>query len=411
MPERSGLSGGETDFFEFRGLLSLAPKLICDNCWSRAPSPNQICALKGCATALPDFGGVSEFGLRRLKMPVLLRRLDLKSDRMEVISALQRLLYSEYDERRFDWLYIDCPFGAAQAWVACDCEQGTIVGCAAAFPRKMCFDGHEKTGLVLGDFCLDHEYRSLGPALQLQRACLADAAQAPFEFCYDFPSQSMMAVYKRLGIAQTGTLVRWAKPLRTRRKLEHFTGSNSVTGGLAFLADTALAVRGWKGGGGKSDTSLHDGPCGDEFSDLDRKLRELSGVRAPRTAEFLNWRYWSYPGKKHEMVTARRSGVLIGYIVFTRDEEDTSIVDVSSIEEPAVIARLLAAAVERLRHHGADTVGMNAGDNHPWNSIFRRAGFQPREESPVVVCAAPGKTISAADFQKCLYLMRGDRDS
>jgi len=344
-------------------------------------------------------------------MPVSLRRLDVSSDRLEVITALRRLLHPEFDERRFDWLYVNSPFGAARAWVACDSEKGAIVGCAAGFPRRICFGGNEKVGLVFGDFCLDPEYRSLGPALQLQRACLADASQPPFAFCYDFPSKSMMAVYKRLGITQCGTLVRWAKPLRTEGKLEPIIGSRPLARGLTSLADAALALRGWKGGKSACAIALHDGPFGAEFSELDEKLRAQPGARTLRTSEFLNWRYQSYPDKKHEIITARRAGALVGWVVFTRDEEDTSIVDLSSIEEPAVITRLLAAAVERLRHHRATTVSMNAGDKHPWSAIFHRAGFRPREESPVVVSVPSGGTLLLADFQEGWYVMRGERDS
>jgi GNAT superfamily N-acetyltransferase len=344
-------------------------------------------------------------------MPLRLRRLDLNSDRIEVISALRRLLHPEFDDRRFDWLYLDSPFGVAKGWVACEAEKGVIVGCAAAFPRKVCIDGKESVGLVLGDFCLDPEYRSLGPALQLQRACLEDASQPPYAFCYDFPSHSMMAVYKRLGVPQCGSLVRWAKPLRTKGRIEPVVGSNPIASGIASVADMALALRGWKGGLKACDIAMHEGIFGGEFSELDSQLRSQPGMRTLRTAEFLNWRYQSYPGKMHETVTARRAGILVGYVVFTKDKEDTSIVDLSSVDEPSVIARLLAAAVERLRQYGAATVSMNAGDKHPWNDIFYRAGFRPREGSPVVVCVSPGGTQALADFQHNWYLMRGERDS
>jgi len=84
----------------------------------------------------------------------------------------------------------------------------------------MTFDGKEKRGWVLGDFCFGERFRSLGPALQLQRACLESLAQEPNAFTYDFPSQSMMAIYKRIGIAQSGSLVRWPSLLKRKAKLK-----------------------------------------------------------------------------------------------------------------------------------------------------------------------------------------------
>ena len=345
------------------------------------------------------------------KMIVNLRRLNFESDRTELVATLQRLLSPQIDESKARWLYRDSPLGAARAWVACDSASGQIVGCAASFPRKFWIRGEEKLGLVLGDFCMDQRYRSLGPSLQLQRACLEDANLAPFEFCYDFPSQSMMAVYKRLGVNQCGTLVRWAKPLRSERKLETLMGANWITRQIASGANVALRMRGWKGRVAACAIGPLEGPCGSEFTALDEQLRNLPGVRGVGDADFLNWRFLAFPGEPHEILTARRSGKLIGFVVFSTDLNDTCILDLRSIEEPDVIARLLGQAVERLRLRGASSVNLNAGDNHPWQSIFHRAGFRPRETTPVVVHVHPGSKISVEIFRSGWYLMRGDRDS
>jgi hypothetical protein len=344
-------------------------------------------------------------------MPIHIRRANLEYDRQALIDMFRRHLTPRSDEQRFEWLYRNYSQGVARAWVACNDSNGEIAGAAAAFPRKMYFCGIERIGSVLGDFCMDEKYRSLGPALQLQRACLEGALESPSEFCYDFPSQNMMAIYRRLGAQQTQTLVRWAKPLRVERKLAGRIRSKLLAGGLALVANAVLARRGWKGKKSTCTVTLHQGPCGEEFNTLDRELRATPGVRAVRSAEFLNWRFLSHPGTVHEILTARRRGTLTGYIVFTRDVEDAAITDLCSVEEPAVIARLLWGAVERLRQCGAVTVSLNAGDMHPWNRLFERAGFRRRDSSPIVVYTRPGAAVSGADFQQNWYVMRGDRDS
>src|SRR5262249_14595697 len=103
-------------------------------------------------------------------MPVRIRQAALNSDEAELTDLLRRHLAPTADERRFGWLYRDSPHGEARSWLACD-AQGNAVGAATAFPRRVHVDGREKRNWVLGDFCLDEEFRSLGPALQLQRAC------------------------------------------------------------------------------------------------------------------------------------------------------------------------------------------------------------------------------------------------
>src|SRR5262249_21123805 len=143
---------------------------------------------------------------------IRIRRADLKADRQCLIELFGRFLTNQSDARRFDWLYCSSPHGVARAWLACSAD-GSIIGAAAAFPRKLYVDAKETYASVLGDFCLDPEHRSLGPALQLQRACLADIQSSPHDFFYDFPSDKMMAIYKRLQISAERHVVRWAKPL------------------------------------------------------------------------------------------------------------------------------------------------------------------------------------------------------
>ena len=313
-------------------------------------------------------------------------------------------------EERFEALYLRCPHGPARAWVVHDGSTGALIGAAAAFPRKFCFDGTERMGLVLGDFCLAEKYRSLGPALMLQRACL-EAVVPPYEFCYDFPSQNMMAIYKRLEIEKAGSLVRWAKPLRLDRKLEPFVRSKAVARVLGAIGNVVLAGRGQKTRAHYCEVELHQGLCGEEFSVLDRQFQPRPGIRTARSAEYLNWRYLSQFPQRCEILTARRDGALVGYVVVTHDIQNARIVDMSSIEEHAVVAQLLTEAVERLRLRGAATVSLNAGREHPWSAFFERAGFRRRESSPVVVYARPGSKLAPDVFQKNWYVMQGERDS
>ena len=65
------------------------------------------------------------------------------------------------------------PHGEARAWLAIDGDQETVIGVAAAFPRR--FYAKRQTKSLPGCwviFVFTLQYRSLGPALQLQRACL-----------------------------------------------------------------------------------------------------------------------------------------------------------------------------------------------------------------------------------------------
>jgi hypothetical protein len=177
------------------------------------------------------------------------------------------------------------------------------------------------------------------------------------------------------------------------------------------IGNAVLAQRGYKGEKNGCEVTLHTGPCGEEFSTLDRKLASGPGVRLARTAEYLNWRYLAHPSQAHEILTARREGALVGYVVLISDASIASVVDLLAVEEPAIVALLLSAAVERIRRGGATAANLIAGDGHPLNRIFERAGFRRREASPFVVCMGRNAMVAETSFQKNWYLMQGDRDS
>jgi hypothetical protein len=337
---------------------------------------------------------------------------DVSPDHYEkaLIALFKRQLTPDFDERRFDWLYRKNPWGKAQTWAAFDIEKKIIVGAAAAFPRKFRFRGAKKLGWVLGDFCLAVEYRSMGPALQLQRACL-QALQAPFEFCYDFPSQAMMAIYKRMGVQQAGALIRWAKPLQLDSKLEPIVRSRRVAQLIGRPLKSILSARGWKGVKDSCQVELLHGRCGEEFTALDQSLRKERGVSVERTSEYLNWRYLDCPGLAHEILVARRNSSLVGYVVVRNEPGGGRIVDLASQEEAGIIVRLIAEAVNRMMLRGAKTANLIAGEGHPWSTLFERAGFRRRENSPIVFIACEGTNIKPADFCAGSYLMEGDRDS
>ena len=117
----------------------------------------------------------------------------------EIIAFTQRNLDAKCTRARFEWLYLQNPFGLARVWIATEDTRRRTIGIAAAFPRQVWVDGKLCKGWVLGDFCVAAESRSLGPALLLQRACLSSLANDGNCVWYDFPSHSMLAVYRRLG--------------------------------------------------------------------------------------------------------------------------------------------------------------------------------------------------------------------
>jgi hypothetical protein len=340
-------------------------------------------------------------------MAIFIRPASLDEDRGFLIEALSQCLSPQSDGRRYDWLYRECPHGEARVWIAREGNAGPILGAAAVFPRRMYVAGVVKTGCVLGDFFIFPQYRTLGPALLLQRTCLAAVESKALEPCYDFPAAAMVPVYKRLAIEPREQLVRLGKPLRADRRIREWVKAPLVARGLSAVSNRMLDLRG-RGRNSHSDCaiSVHAGPCGEEFSTLARAVSARYGVCVERSAEYLNWRYGTHPSRQYEILTARRDGRLLAYTVLTQTQEDGSIVDLFGVEEPAVVGDLVVNAVEAFRRCGLMTASVSLLDSDPRMKLFQELDFHARESCPVILYPQAG-----AGLTERWLLMDGDRES
>jgi hypothetical protein len=141
------------------------------------------------------------------------------------------------------------------------------------------------------------------------------------------------------------------------------------------------------------------------------ELQGRVGICIQRSAEYLNWRYVRNPVADHEIITARKNGRLLGYVVWTQKEDDALIVDLFAQAEIGIVRRLLAEVVALAQKRSVMTLSASVNESHPWLGVFSELGFHVRESAPVVV--VPSKTF-AQKLEPQLtgwYLMQGDRDS
>lgn len=343
-------------------------------------------------------------------MIVKIRPGDVEGDRDGAIRLLTRYVNPAYDRRRFDWLYQAAPAGPGRLWMAEDGSTGDVVGMAGAFPRRMIVAGRTVTGWLLGDFCIAETHRALGPALQLQRACLDDLVADGVPFCYDFPSRAMEAIYRRLRVAPSLRFVRMVRPLRIAHRLKQRAGAG--LGAIGRLADVAL---GWTARSARSTPGLtvavHAGRCGEEFSDLARQTGSAHGICGERSARYLDWRYLDNPVQMHELLTARRGSTLVGYAALAREGAGVTLVDVFTVPDEQVLSALLRHAVARAWTQGATDLRTALVASPASVARFSRLGFRPRGESPVVVYAPAGTELHAAFLHHpTWFLTHGDRD-
>jgi GNAT superfamily N-acetyltransferase len=344
-------------------------------------------------------------------MPDRIRTADPVSDRALLTDLLSHNLGPDAGGRRFGWLYLENPHGPARAWVATEEGNGRGLGAAAAFPRRLLVRESVRLGYVLGDFCIDQHHRSLGLALQLQRACLEQIGSTSLLLAYDFPSERMMSIYRRMQVSPAGQLVRWAKPLRTHRKIGNLVRSPVLTGLLAAPFNELLKWKdsaffpssGWK-------IVHHEGICKEEFTHLAHAVGTRYGSCVERSAEYLNWRYLRHPIVHYEILSARHDRELRGYVVFSHTNEDAKIVDLFGFSDTAMWTALVARVVALLRDRGVVTLSIPALAPSPWTGLLKGWGFHPREVAPIVIYA-PGRVAASAEDGTGWFLMDGDRES
>lgn len=344
-------------------------------------------------------------------MSLTIRVADLGADRDLIIDTLRRYLTPLSDATRYEWLYRANPYGPAVAWIAVDEGRGETVGMASAFPRRAVREGKDERCWVLGDFCIHEQYRTLGPALSLNRACLSGVDEGAVAFCYDFPSDRMMAVYRRLGIQPFGQMIRFAKVLRWGRKLRGAVSVPGIRTGLGILGSIADLRPARRTATPRGTTlALQDKDCDGAFDDLDRANRGRSRLHLERSSAYLNWRYRANPLGRYEILAARRGGELQGYAAFTQSGPDALLTDLVARED-GTTRLLLDELAALLRSRDTVTLSAPALSSHPIISHLRRSGFRPRETSPVILYRRPDpepmNALACGDWP----LLYGDRDS
>jgi hypothetical protein len=347
--------------------------------------------------------------ITKAKVAVTIRAADLKRDRDELIRFLSENLAPGAHASRFDWLYLESPCGPARAWMAVD-ERAQTIGVAAAFPRDFRVADSVERVWVLGDFCIARKHRSLGPALSLQRICLESLSSA---ICCDFPSQSMLPIYRRLGIPTLGQHVRYVKLLKVDEKVRQFVRNRFLASPLIQIGNWTLAL------GRLSESipdgvtfSLHEEECGEEFDTIDSRSSSPHPVRGLRNARYLNWRYLRNPLRQYRLITARRGSELVGYAVVEADGPYSMIADLRTTDPENIVPGLLAYTEGVLREMGVRNINAHLLEGCYLVPYLRRAGFYPRESVPVVAYARDEiRSLSGIHDPSNWFLLAGDRES
>ena len=323
-------------------------------------------------------------------MTVKVRPVSLDSERNTLVAILERNLPDLPHARRSEWLYDKNPAGKAWSWFAIEESLPAPIGVASLIPRFMWIGESLQLCGQVGDFAIDPGYRSLGPAVLLQKATFDPVNRGLLRFCYDCPPDDRgMSTFRRMGIKASCRMRRFVRPLRVERRLAEKLSSKNLVSAFAFFGNSVLRnLPTGRHSASGIEISVHEGRFGTEFTELDRNVRGKNLIRSRRSADDLNWRFRDDPLNRYHALAARRGGELVGYTVLSVRDQDAYVIDLFGRSLAEVGPPLLDAALEHVRDRKIQSVHASSAEESEMSLILRRVRFSCREISAQIVAYA-----------------------
>jgi len=327
-------------------------------------------------------------------MNMVVRPASLSGDREDLIALLERNLPASAVKTHFKWRHEDNPAGPGWSWVIYDRKSGALGAMTSVFPRPMYVDGKPVLCGQVGEFAVDRCYRSLGPAVMLQRATFQPVDSGALALCYDCPPHDQgMSTFLRLGMRPNCEVTRYVLPLRSDGVLSRKLGKGAWTKPVIAAANLLLSMRRVNHHIRGLEICSLNGKFGEEFTYLDKVVPSSGVIRLSRSAEVLNWRYRMRPEAKIDVLVALRGGELLAFLAFIVYEEGEELTraligDLFGHLLPEVGLVLLDAMIEICRRKNVVCVEGYCSEISPLKPLFEAAGFRARERAARVVAYA-----------------------
>jgi hypothetical protein len=310
---------------------------------------------------------------------------------------------------KFGWFYEQSPTGMPLAqlleWRAAADSGAQVIGVATAGRRQFRCGSQEMPAGVLVDMAVRPEHRTLGPALQLQKALLAESLRS-VDFVYGFPNPKAAPVFQRAGYQRLGKMQRHVRVLRASGYLGRRLPA-TVARLLAPFADFALRVR------IELQAMLARAPRLEwgSVEDLGRcpaafvpRGNSLCGARS---AEFLAWRFSkTHSANAHFSVLARLPAGDAHWVVEDQGKV-LQVRDCSSLLLDAASAGAWRALFRDAARRGIHSVSFECLAAASQLDVLKSLGMVVRSDRPVFWSGfRPTQQAVAAEF----FLTSADED-
>ena len=307
------------------------------------------------------------------------------------------------------WFYCDSPAGEGQGFLLHGepRDADRPIGCVGIGSRWLHLGDRRVRAGRFADLAVDRNHRTGLPALRLVDAIVRHAAVS-CELAYGFPNVKAVAVFKRAGCHELGTMTRYVRVLRSRAYLERALGHGVFLAAVAGVADFGLsAAARFSARRVPDELEL----CRlDDFDERFDRLFEVARTRhaivSDRGADVLRWRFLRVPDHAYRICALRdRDGELHAYAVVRTEAGIAEIADMLARDDDALDA-LLRRLVCALDREGCASVCFGFLGNSEIRRALARHRFVARDTARSVV-VSPNAT--ACD-PEAWYLTDFDED-
>jgi len=317
------------------------------------------------------------------------------ADNAQVIAAVWsgsfELLRGELAQYKLMHSYFSNPAGSGPAFLLRYSHSQTVVGVQCIVLRKFIYQGRELTAGITADYAVDSSHRSLLPALQLFRCCIAGASTI-VSMLYGFPNHKAEPVTKRAGFEKAMKLVRYAVPLRSASYISPMLPS-ALRFPLQWCGDIALMTAAWARSLLLGGVTWSVNECARDGVDAIWTAAMANPLfMSLRSSAILWWRFnmgaTAEPGSAPWRIDVARAyvgGDPIGYVVWSLRGNIAIVGDFLCMYPELQTARVMAAFRNLARRMGAIAISLEYCGNASVGKELEKAGFSPRENSPLYV--------------------------
>jgi len=336
---------------------------------------------------------------------------DVQKNRDDILPILMRNLKGPSPEK-YEWNYIQSPYGSARCWLARDEQSGTFMGTTALFPRMIHVKGEPVRAGIAGDFAVDKQHRGLIPALALQKEITSKIQSTGFSFIYGLPNKQSRGILLKLGYKKIGRFAHFIKPLKSEYQDNKFFHPLLEVKIFAWFADIVLKIFSKEN---RYRTPLKYSVITPEYFDerFDVFWKKVSlhfTIIGERTSSFLNWRYIQAPAKKyHLFCLLDEHQDITGYVVYFAENNMCHIMDM--LCEPSTeVTRLLLAEFSRfIRKKEMGSLSVDYLGGSSLENTLREFNFLPIENEADLIIFGTGLDPALLDKENWHFLA-GDND-